>query len=108
MNRGAESVPLSGAADLSECRRVEVPEHSPLDIRLVGGAHEPDDDALYPRCAKLGRARAIQDFAKTFTDWVKIGFWILAFHEDSPFSSCSRGAGLVQIIKPFLTTQIAR
>src|SRR5689334_13831101 len=71
---------LPAAANLAKGRWAEVSEKSSFYIRLVGGAHKPDDDALYPGGTKLSRVRALQYFAPTFTDWIEIGFRILGFH----------------------------
>src|SRR5580704_12862887 len=78
---------------LGEFRRSEVPEKLSFYLRFVSGAHKPHNDALYPRCAKLSWAGAIQNFTNTCADRVEIWFRVISCHRRFSFSFCCLQTG---------------
>src|SRR6202030_3249470 len=74
-------------------RRSEVPEKPSFYLRFVGGAHKPHNDALYPRCTKRSRARAIQNFTNACADRVEIWFRVIRCHLRFSFSFCCLKTG---------------
>src|SRR5438445_10276543 len=81
---------------LSNCSRTQISKRLSVYLHLMSGAHEPDDDSLYPRCTILRRARALQNFTNTFADWVEIGIRVLGCHRRFSCSFCSYKTGLLQ------------
>src|SRR5437588_12653506 len=74
---------------LSKHRGIQIPEKPSFHLRFVSDAHKSDNDTLCPRRTKLCRARAVHNFATSFTDRVDIWFRVWRFHGSFSYFFCA-------------------